>query len=35
MDIEKHKAAMDFDLNTLADRAFDLNKFPDEEEEAF
>lgn len=32
---EKKKAAPNFDLNIPADRGFDLNKFPDEGEEAY
>ena len=33
--IEKKKVIQDFDLNAPADSGFDLNKFPEEGEEAF
>ena len=32
---EKKKVTLNFDLNVPADRGFDLNKFPDEGDEAF
>ena len=35
LNIEKKKVVRDFDLNFLVDRGFDLNKFPEEGEEAF
>ena len=35
LNIEKKKIVRYFDLNLLADRGFDLNKFPGEREEAF
>ena len=35
LNIEKKKVVQDFDLNLLADRGFDLNKFLEEGKEAF
>ena len=32
LNIEKRKVVRDFDLNLLANRRFDLNKFPEEGE---
>ena len=32
---EKKTVTLNFDLNVPADRGFDLNKFPDEGDEAF